>query len=136
MAEVRRVNEECPAGCCPHVGVSQEEGCPADLPGAPQAERIAHLYACQMLSTYKIGKVTGIDRQKVTSLLHKAGVVVKPHGAGRHKRRPSPADRQLDEIMARLYLTERLTSIQIADLAGLPDHTVRDRLRAKGVPIR
>jgi hypothetical protein len=38
--------------------------------------------------------------------------------------------------MARLYLEQRMPSTQIAELAGIPDHTVRTRLRAHGVPIR
>jgi len=37
-------------------------------------ERAAHLYTCQMLSTYKIAAVTGIDRQRITRLLHEGGV--------------------------------------------------------------
>jgi hypothetical protein len=52
---------------------SLDQGCPEDLPGAPLPERDAHLYACQMLSTYKIAVVTGVDRQAITGLLHKAG---------------------------------------------------------------
>jgi hypothetical protein len=135
MAEAR-VNEECPAGCCPHHGVSQDGDCPSDLPQAPMLERIAHLYACQMLSTYKIAKATGVDRQRVASLLHKAGVIVTPRGAGRHKVRRNAEDERLDELMAHLYLTERLPSTQIAELTGMRDHTVLARLRAKGVPIR
>jgi hypothetical protein len=130
------MSEGCPAGCCPHEGAAQDAGCPADLPRAPLPERAAHLYGCQMLSTYKIGAVTGIDRQKITRLLHQAGVAVKPHGAGRHKTRPTPEDDRLDQLMARLYLEQRMPSTQIAALAGMPDHTVRDRLRARGVRIR
>ena len=37
----------CAAGCCPHGAA---EGCPPDLPDAPASERVAHLYACQLLS--------------------------------------------------------------------------------------
>jgi hypothetical protein len=81
------MSEGCPAGCCPHDGVAPDARCPADLPLAPLPERAAHLYACQMLSTYKIGAVTGIDRQKITPLLHQAGVAVKPNGAGRRMTR-------------------------------------------------
>jgi hypothetical protein len=89
-----------------------------------------------MLSTYKIGKITGIDHQKVTSLLRKAGVEVKPRGAGRHKVRRTSQDDRLDEFMSHLYLAERMPSTQIAELTGLRDDTVLARLRARGAPIR
>lgn len=130
------MSEGCPAGCCPHKGATQEAECPADLPGAPLVERAAHLYACQMLSTYKIAAITGIDRQRITRLLHRAGISVKPHGAGRTVTRRTPEDERLDQLMARLYLEQRMPSTQIATLAGIPDHTVRNRLRARGVLIR
>ncbi len=133
---LRGVNEECPGGCCPHDIASQDGQCPADLPQAPLPERISHLYSCQMLSTYKIGKITGIDHQKVTSLLRKAGVEVKPRGTGRHKVRRTAKDDRLDEFMSHLYSAERMPSTQIAELTGLRDDTVLARLRAKGVPIR
>ena len=51
---------------------------PADV-----AELVAHMYVCMQLSTYRIGKLTGIDRQRVRRLLGQAGVAVKPRGAGR-----------------------------------------------------
>ena len=110
--------------------------CPADLPGAPLPERAAHLYACRSLSTYQIAVITGISRQRVTRLLRKSGVAVKPRGAGRRKGRQDPAAERLDALMADLYLRLRLPSTQIAELTGIPDRSVRDRLRAHGVPMR
>jgi hypothetical protein len=80
------VNEECPVGCCPHETAGPGAGCPDDLPGAPLTERAAHLYTCQMLSTYKIGAITGLNRQYITGLLNRAGIKVKPSGAGRRRR--------------------------------------------------
>ena len=38
--------------------------------------------------------------------------------------------------MGDLYLRLRLPSTQIAELTGIPDRSVRDRLRAHGVPMR
>jgi hypothetical protein len=38
--------------------------------------------------------------------------------------------------MARLYVDAGLTSLEIAALAGLPERTVRDRLRTRGVRMR
>ena len=133
----RSAIEECPAGCCPHRTAStQTEGCPDDLPGAPLSERAAHLYACQMLSTYKIAAITGIDRQRITRLLHEGGVQVKPSGAGRRLTRRTAETEHLEQLMARLYEERRMPSTLIAELTGIPDHAVISRLRARGVPIR
>jgi len=129
------VSEECPGGCCPHDGASPDAGCPDDLPGAPLQERAAHLYACRMLSTYKIATVTGTDRQRITRMLRKAGTAVKPYGAGRCPPQSAEGER-LDQLLARLYQDDRLPSPQIARLTGISERTVRDRLRASGVPIR
>jgi hypothetical protein len=129
------VSKECAGGCCPHDGASPDAGCPDDLPAAPLAERAAHLYACRMLSTYKIGAVTGAGRQRITRVRRKAGVAVKPYGAGRRPHRAAE-DERLDQLMARLYRDLRLPSPQIAGLTGMSEHAVRDRLRARGVPIR
>jgi hypothetical protein len=136
MAEAGGVSAECPAGCCPHDGINPDAGCPDDLPQAPLPERAAHLYACRSLSTYKIAVVTGIDRQRITRLLRKAGIAVKPRGAGRRKTPRIRGGERLDSLMAVLYLQQRMPSTQIAELTGVPDRTVRERLRAGGVPMR
>jgi hypothetical protein len=131
----------CVAGCCPHAGYPPgsgggAEGCPPDLPDAPAPERIAHLYACQLLSTYRIARITGDDRQRVNRMLRKAGIAVKPRGAGRPRAYPDDQTRRLDELMTDLYLRLRLSSTQVAQLVGIPARTVRDRLHAGGVPMR
>ena len=41
-------------------------------------ERLAHLYRCRGLSTYRIAELTGLDRQRVTRALHRAGVRCGP----------------------------------------------------------
>ena len=130
------MSEQCPAGCCPHDGASPDAGCPDDLPGVPLSERAAHLYACQMLSTCKIAAVTGTERQRITRLLRKAGIAVKPYGAGRRLTRRTAEDHRLDQLMARLYQEQRMPSPQIAELTGMSEWAVRSRLRARGVPIR
>ena len=130
------MSEECPAGCCPHDGASPDAVCPDDLPGAPLSERAAHLYACQMLSTYKIAAVTGTERQRITRVLRKAGIAVKPYGAGRRLTRRTAEGHRLDQLMARLYQEQRMPSPQIAELTGISEWAVRSRLRARGVTIR
>lgn len=129
------MSRECSGGCCPHDGATLDVSCPEDLPGASLPERAAHLYACRMLSTYKIAAVTGTGRQRITRMLRTAGIAVKPYGAGRRPPRAAE-DERLDQLMARLYQDERMPSPQIARLTGISEHTVRDRLRARGVPIR
>ncbi|HEX7165303.1 MAG TPA: hypothetical protein VF223_29165 [Trebonia sp.] len=129
------MSRECPGGCCPHDGATLDAGCPEDLPGASLLERAAHLYACRVLSTYKIAAVTGTGRQRITRVLRKAGIAVKPYGAGRRPPRVAE-DERLDQLMAHLYQDQRMPSPQIARVTGIPERTVRDRLRARGVPIR
>jgi hypothetical protein len=100
-------------------------------------ERLAHLYLCCGLSTYRIAELTGLDRQRVTRVLHRARVAIRPRGAGRLRpirRRGDPAG--LARLMAGLYEVCGLSSRQIAEITGLPERTVRDRLRRYGVRAR
>jgi hypothetical protein len=127
------MREPCPAGCCPH-GTTQ--GCPPDLPDAPEPERMAHLYACQLLSTYQIGRITGDNRQRVNWVLRKAGVPVNPRGTGRPRAGRDDQARHLDDLMTDMYLRLRLSTTQIAGRVGIPAPAVRYRLLARGVPMR
>jgi hypothetical protein len=140
------VSEGCLAGCCPHVwsdaippeagSAGAGSGCPRDLPRAPLPERIAHLYGCQGLSTYRVAGVVGISRQRVTRVLHRAGVPVKPRGSGR-RRLPRGAGAGVPTaLLADLYLRHRLTCAQISELTQVPARTVQDRLRGDGITLR
>ncbi|MFI5080209.1 MAG: hypothetical protein ACHQCE_04005 [Streptosporangiales bacterium] len=111
-------------------------GCPRDLPWAPLPERAAHLYGCQGLSTYRIADLAGISRQRVTRVLHRAGIPIKPRGSGR-RRLPRGADAGVPTaVLADLYLRHRLTCAQISELTRIPPRTVQDRLRPHGITLR
>jgi hypothetical protein len=100
------------------------------------SDRLAHLYLCRGLSTYVIAGISGIDRQRVTRLLRRAGVPVRPRGAGRLRpvRRNDPPG--LPQLISELYEAGRLSSRQIGSVTGLPERTVRDRLRRYGIRAR
>jgi hypothetical protein len=102
----------------------------------PDPARLAHLYRCQGLSTYAIGETTGLGRQRVTRMLRRAGVPLRPRGAGRLRplRRDDPPG--LPRVLAELYEAERLSSAQVAAITGMPERTVRDRLRRYGIRVR
>jgi hypothetical protein len=97
---------------------------------------MAHLYACQLLSTYQIARITGDNRQRVNWVLRKAGVPVNPHGTGRPRAGRDDQARHLDDLMTDMYLRLRLSTTQIAGLVGIPAAAVRYRLLARGVPMR
>jgi hypothetical protein len=105
-------------------------------PTGPEPARLAHLYLCRGLSTYAIGEITGLDRQRVTRMLRRAGVPLRPRGAGRLRplRRDDPPG--LPRVLAELYEAGRLGSRQVAAITGLPERTVRDRLRRYGIHVR
>jgi hypothetical protein len=102
--------------------------------GADIAELVSHLYLCEGLSTYRIGELTGMGRQRVGRLLIRLGVPVKPRGAGR-RRRTDDQQTGLDRLMQRWY-ESGLSSRQISAATGVPQRTVRERLRARGVRMR
>ena len=98
---------------------------------------LGHLYACQALSTYQIAARTGADRQRVTRVLRKAGVPLRPRGAGRLRPVRRAGDLPgLPVLMRALYQDARLTSGQVGEILGMPDRTVRDRLRRYGIKAR
>lgn len=118
--------------CCPHALPADWR---PDAPGSDEAAVVSHLYLCEGLSTYRIGELAGMDRQRVGRLLARAGVPVKPRGAGR-RRRLDEDQVAADDVLATLYVESCLSSAQLAALTGIPERTVRARLRARGVRMR
>ncbi|HEY1914443.1 MAG TPA: hypothetical protein VGH27_02605 [Streptosporangiaceae bacterium] len=101
------------------------------------AAQLAHLYLREGMSTYRIADITGLDRQHVTRILRQAGVAMRPRGAGgiRPTRRTGdPAN--LANVLAELYLRQRLSTAQIAAILDIPDRTIRDRLRRYRIAAR
>ena len=115
-----------------------------DIPGLAGAAHadgpvagLAHLYLCDGLSTYRLAQLTGVDRQRITRLLRRAGVPLRARGAGGTRpqsRSPDPPD--LAALLAHLYLGQRLTTRQIGELLGMPEKRVRDRLRRHRIQVR
>jgi len=115
------------AGGKGHVGID----------GMPRPAWLAHLYECQGLSTYRIAEQTGLNRQHVARTLRGAGVAVRPRGTGRLRpvRRPGePAGSP--RLIRQLYEQSKLSSRQIGEILGMPERTVRDRLRRYGISAR
>lgn len=99
-------------------------------------EEIIRLYS-EGLSTRRTGDATGMDRQAVTRILHKAGVHLALRGAGRA--RPTarlPERAGLAAVLRDLYLLRRFTRAQIARELRIPESEVRTRLRSYGIRTR
>jgi len=128
--DVYRHAVEAAAATCPYCA-----GVPAG--GDLDPGWLAHLYACLGLSTYQIAARTGVGRQRVNRALRRAGVPVRARGAGRlrpARRTGDPPD--LHMLLRELYEEARLTSRQVAAILGIPERTVRDRLREYGIKSR
>ncbi|WP_300605820.1 winged helix-turn-helix transcriptional regulator [Trebonia sp.] len=121
--------------------------CQADRDGDPAGKLpadddlepawLAHLYLCRGLSTYAVARRTGLDRQRVTRVLRAAGVPLRPRGAGRLRPERRPGDPpDLPKLMRELYAEARLSSRQLAAILGMPERTVRERLRRYGIKAR
>jgi DNA-binding CsgD family transcriptional regulator len=123
---------------CPYCPVGDEKPA-AEAPAGrePEPGWLAHLYLCQGLSTYSIAERLGLDRQRVTRMLHRARVPVRPRGSGRLRPVRRSGERpELTRLMRELYQEGRLSSRQIAVILGMPERTVRDRLRQSGIRVR
>lgn len=117
---------------CPH---GFQAGWRPEAVSAEVLTLVSHYYICEGQSTYRIGALLHMDRQRVGRLLAQAGVPVKPRGAGR-RRRLAHEQVAADDLLATLYVESGLTSAQISALTGVPERTVRERLRARGARMR
>lgn len=136
---------------CAHAVQELSPGVLVSAPDSDVAELMAHLYLCEGLSTYRIGERTGIGRQRVGRLLTRAGVAVKPRGAGRQRRRdesqvvleggpiwqrfPVPVS-VTPQLAEELYVRCGLGVRHIELLTGQPSQTLLRLLEANGVTRR
>jgi len=121
------------------VTVPGDDVCPSCAPSGDALDPgwLAHLYLRHSLSTYQIAERAGVDRQRVTKALRKAGVPLRPRGAGRLRpERVSGYQPDLPRLMRELYQEARLSSPQIAAILGMSERTVRDRLRRYDIKAR
>jgi hypothetical protein len=96
-----------------------------------------HLYQCHRWSTYRIAEVVGLPRQRLARLLRTAGVALRRRGAGGQRpQRPENDPPDLPDLLAKLYLDQRLSTREVGLVLGMPDRTVRDRLAEYGTPRR
>jgi hypothetical protein len=127
------------------AGTWPQEACrcdAAELAGLPDQDgvplaRLVHLYVCEGLSTYRAGQLTGLGRQRVTRALRRAGVPLRPRGAGGsrpHTRSADPPD--MAAMLTELYVGQRMSTPEIGRLLGIPERRVRDRLRRYGIRAR
>jgi hypothetical protein len=116
-------------GTCPRCGL-------ADVPGDPDMPWLAHLYLCAQLSTYRIAQLAGLDRQRVTRRLRRAGVPLRSRGGGGIRPQRRVTRPGLPELLTDLYLGQRLTIADVGHRLGIPARTVGDLLRRYGIQAR
>lgn len=122
---------------CRFCRASIPPGSSRDFESAADPEWLRHLYLCQQRSTYEIADRTGLDRQRVTRILRKTGVPLRPRGAGRSRALRRPGDPpDLPRLMRDLYEDAKLSSRQVSVILGMPERTVRQRLRRYGIMAR
>jgi len=102
-----------------------------------ERSEILILYKVGGLSVREIAGQLGVDRSRVSALLHQAGVEVPNRGRGRLRlARRARLPESLPELLRELYLGRRLTARAIGELLGVSESTVRARLVELGVPRR
>ena len=133
-----RLPPESPAPACHYCRAGAESDQPAQAPLSARQETpwLAHLYLCLGLSTYKIAERTGVNRQRVTRVLRKSGVALRPRGAGRLRPERRAWNPDLPSLISALYEGARLDSRQVAAILGMSERTVRDRMRRYGITAR
>jgi transposase len=98
--------------------------------------RVRLLY-CSGMSTRQVANVLGVSRRRVEQTLHTSGVDIAPRGAGRARRARRRPDRDdLAERLHELYVRQRLTRRQVAQVLGVSEGVIRARLAQHGITTR
>lgn len=89
-------------------------------------------------SIRQIAAQSGLSRRRVTQVLRRGGITIAPRGRGRPRpaRRISAPPPDVQRLLVRLYVTQRLTRAQVAKELGVPEHRVRTWLRDCGIQPR
>jgi hypothetical protein len=116
-------------------------GCDTTCPTTDDAAdhlacRARHLYECAGWSTRRIAAACGVNRARLTGLLRAAGVRLAPRGAGRTRPHRVAEPAGFADVLAYLYVRERLSSTQIAEVLNVSDRLVRLRLAEYGIQRR
>lgn len=93
-------------------------------------ESVRHLYVGRQLTTRKMAEVLGVGHRTAVRLVHRFGIQPRDQGA---KKITQLHDRNW---LKRKYETERLSTVQIAELLGCTPRVVVDGLRRFGILSR
>lgn len=88
-------------------------------------------------SIRQIAKDASVSRTRVRAALEDTGVNIAPRGRGRTRpgtRLPRPSG--IEALLVELYVEQRMTRKQVAEVLGVPEHRVRTWLTEFGIPIR
>ena len=98
-------------------------------------EEVVRLYSEQGLSTYRIAEQVGVDRQRVTRMLRRAGVDVAPRGKNR-SRPLRTFDSPTEDLLRTLYVELRIPTPAVGKMLGIPDRRLRAQLARLGIERR
>lgn len=98
------------------------------------SDELHELYVRQGKTMNEIAAQFGVGASSVRRRLHELGIVARPRGPKGAKESASLTLSELD--LRGLYLEQRLSIPQIAELYGCANETIRQRLLKHHIPIR
>ena len=108
--------------------------CPEHAPES-LTEEVVRLYSEQGLSTYRIAEQVGVERQRVTRMLRRAGVEIAPRG--KHRARPlRTSDSPPEDLLRTFYVELGIPTPAIGKMLGVPDRRLRAQLARLGIERR
>ena len=108
--------------------------CPDHAPGS-LAQEVVRLYSEQGLSTYRVAEQVGVERQRVTRMLRRAGVEIAPRG--KNRARPlRTSDSPSEDLLRTFYVELRIPTPAIGRMLGVPERRLRAHLARLGIERR